>query len=474
MISKRIATGCIAAVLAAAPVSRALAGDGLLGGIVGGVIGGIIVNEANKNHRGSGGTGASSVTRADNRSVQTALNYFGFAVGTPDGSLGPRSRSAIADYQITLGYPGTGQLTAFEHDLLLNSYNRAVAGGALTMQQAATNPLGMRGLLISYRDEMAGAMPGAPAMGGGTVAQGPAVTADSSTSMASSPAGGMAGAGAPPAGAGGGLPAFTDAGAGGPDTSTGGSALPSFFGGTVTQASLASHCNKISLVTNTNGGFVTSATMTDANFALNEQFCLARTYAISQGEDLAAHVQGFTPQQINQQCESFGPAMKDEIAALSLKPRDEVLSQVSSFALKSGMAPAQLAATAKICLSVGYRTDNMDVAIASALLLSALGDKAYGELLGHHLAEGFGAAQRPDLALAWYDMALDALAAGTSPVFVPGQPDRTMLLKKAAYTVGGKSDQASSLPATVPAALPSFLAPAPGAGATATSAPAKP
>ena len=40
----------------------------------------------------------------------------------------------------------------------------------------------------------------------------------------------------------------------------------------------------------------------------------------------------------------------------------------------------------KICLGVGYTTDAMDVAVASALILTALGEKGYGELRGHHLS----------------------------------------------------------------------------------------
>ncbi len=205
------------------------------------------------------------------------------------------------------------------------------------------------------------------------------------------------------------------------------------------QASLASHCNTVSLLTNSNGGFTTLASMSDAGFALNEQFCLARTYAIAKGEELAGKVQGFTPQQIAAQCGGFGPAMKDHVAALSLKSQEEVLKDVGGFVLKSGMSPAQLSGTAKICLSVGYRTDNLDVAIGSALLLAVLGEGAYGELMGHHLAQGFGASRRPDLALAWYEMGLDAVSSGSEAVFAPGQPERNDLIRKAAFTLTGNT-----------------------------------
>jgi hypothetical protein len=116
--------------------------------------------------------------------------------------------------------------------------------------------------------------------------------------------------------------------------------------------------------------------MTDPNLALNEQSCLARTYAIAKGEEIVCMVRGFTPQQIASPCERFDPALKDQLAALSLKSQADVQKDVSSFILQSGLSPAPVTGTAKICLSVGYRTDNMEVAIGSALSLAALGKGA--------------------------------------------------------------------------------------------------
>jgi len=215
------------------------------------------------------------------------------------------------------------------------------------------------------------------------------------------------------------------------------SALPTCMG-TAGGASLASHCNTISLLTNTNGGFTTVSKISDPNVVLNEQFCPARTYAIAAGEELASSVQGTNAAEIQSQCEAFGPVMKDYAVSLSLKRRDAVLRDVSSFILTTGIAPQQAAGTAKICLSVGYRTDNMDVAIGSALLLSALGEQVYGELMGHHLSQGFGATQRRDLALEWYDQGLSALEAGQPAVFAPGQPERAVLLRMATNALGGE------------------------------------
>jgi peptidoglycan hydrolase-like protein with peptidoglycan-binding domain len=405
------------------------------------------VNHANKNQRPRTTqrstrqtTSTSNATRAANREVQVALNYFGFPVGSPDGAIGPRSRAAISEYQATLGFVPNGNLNSFERDLLVSSYYRAQAGGATTMAQIAQNPRGAKGLLIGYRDERLGVVP----QGGQLAAAAPQAPAPGAALGFAAGAGAVAAA----------VPQFAAAAPAAP-------ALPSFMGQGATQASLASHCNKVSLVTNSNGGFVTQVTMTDPAFALSEQFCLARTYAIAQGEDLVSKVAGFTPQQISEQCAGLGPVLKDHVSAVSVKSRDEVMQGVSGFVLASGMAPAQLAGTAKICLGVGYVTDNMDVAIGSALVLAVLGERSYGELMGHHLISGIGAAPRADLALGWYDMGYEAETSGASAVFAPGMADRASLVRLAAYSAVGRPIPGATVPsAPIPASgLPSFAVP---------------
>lgn len=432
MMFKRIAVAGTAASLALSPVSPAFAdaGDAIVGGVIGGLIGGAIVNENNKKKRtvvrSSTSSGMTSAQRSANRETQVALNYFGYPVGTPDGVLGRNSRGAISQYQMTLGYPATGQLTEYERSHLIGSYHRAVAGGAMTLQQAAANPMGMRGLLVTWRDEAMGivpqgqtvAMPAAPE----TAPPAPEPTVEAAAPAPAAPA-------AP--------------------------GLPTFLGAGAAEASLASHCNRVGLMATTAGGYTTVATMTDPMTALGEQFCLVRAFTIAEGEELAARVPGVTPDEIRGQCAGFGPAMQAQVAALSLEPAEKVIGEVRGFALSTGMAPAQLAATAKICLSVGYSEDDMDVAVASGLLLAALGEGAYGELVGHHLSQGFGAARRADLAFDWYDMALKAADQSGSVPFAPGQPERMQLVRKAAYTIAGRGDQAA-LPEAAPATLPSF------------------
>ena len=87
----------------------------------------------------------------------------------------------------------------------------------------------------------------------------------------------------------------------------------------------------------------------------------------------------------------------------------------------------------------------MDVAVGSGLVLVALGNPVYGELMGHHLTQGIGAGLRPDLGQSWYETSLDALANGATPVFAPGQPERNSLIRKAAF-----NDSSVTEPVTLP------------------------
>ena len=438
MTLKRIGTAVLATTLAVTSSGPVMAGSGdVVGGIIGGIIGGAIVSESQRNRRTTTRrTTTTSSARAENREVQTALNYFGFPAGTPDGVMGRKSRSAISGYQAHMGYVASGQLTQYEKDFLLTSYHRAIAGGQITNQQIAASAMGPKGLLITYRDELAGqtAPQAAPATTTTTVVVTPA-PAPAPTPVA------------PVAASGGGLPTFM-------------AAAPAAQGNGV---SLASHCNKVSLLTNSNGGFVTLASMSDSATVLNEQFCLARTYAIATGEEMAAGLAGVSPAQIEEQCKGFGPAMQPFVASLGQKTQAAVVGDVSAFALQTGMAAGQLTGMAKVCLSVGYRTDDMDVAVGSALLLFALGDRVYGELMGHHLELGFGTAQNGTLAQPWYLAALDAQDQGAAAVFAPGQPERNTLIRAAVVgetveTVLPTPKPVSSIttpPAAVPA-LPTF------------------
>jgi len=401
MSRKIFATTALAAALISSGVGRASAdiGDAIAGGIIGGVIVGAI-NERNRRPRG---TGVTSAARQLARDVQIALNHFLFHVGTPDGVFGRQSRAGMSQYQAYLGFPVTGDVSELERQILLTAYQRAVLGGPQVTRIVSTHRNGMRGMLDVVRDEMLG------------VNNQPVVEV-----VAPAPQQPVAPA----------APA----------------ALPNFFqgqnGAGATTVSLASHCNRVALVTSSNGGYTELHTMTDPVFALNEQFCLARSYAIAEGEALVAQVAGATPQGIAQQCSGLEPMLQRHVASLSMQSRDTVLQGVAQFVLNSGMSTNDLSGTARICLSSGYLTDNLTVAVGSALVLVALGEDSYGELPGHHLMQGIGASQRSDLAAEWFRSSVPSAGAVTTEVaFRPGPEARYSLILAAVNAAASGSAQ---------------------------------
>lgn len=276
-----LTASCLVAAVMATGATRATAdaGDALAGALVGGIIGHAIAKDQQRRQQTVVRRGytapaqnqATTAQRQANRDMQAALNYFGFGAGSVDGAVGPGTRAAVSRYQSHMGYGPSGYIQPHERDFLMAAYGWATTGGAAT--SGALTP---QDQLIAYRRVMSG-QPAQPQ---------PQVAPPPTTMMVVAPQAAPAPAPAPdPA------PQVTAA-APAP-------ALPNFMAQSTPTGSLASHCNRVSLLTSTNGGFVTEATMTDPTVALEEQFCLARTYAISEGEDLAARVQGFTPQQID-------------------------------------------------------------------------------------------------------------------------------------------------------------------------------
>lgn len=203
------------------------------------------------------------------------------------------------------------------------------------------------------------------------------------------------------------------------------------------EKSLAGYCGKVGLLTSSNGGFTTVSQITDPDFVLSEQFCLARTYTVASGENLMQSVQGVTQAQVDQQCDAFGPVLAPYVAKVPTAAPAQLLAEVQSFVLNANMSLQQLQDTAQICLFSAYRRDDMQVALGSALIMSAIGQKPYAELIAHHLQHGFGLATNSTQAQAWYATAFDALNSGVEPVFAPGQSDRTALLQAAVAGTSG-------------------------------------
>ncbi|WP_444452062.1 peptidoglycan-binding domain-containing protein [Rhodobacter capsulatus] len=546
MKGRQLITGLVMCAVGLGTGNPVLANGGdVIGGlIVGGLLGAAIANDQNHRraptHRSSAPkSGISSAQREQNREVQTALNYFGYPVGTPDGSLGPKSRSAISQYQALLGFPPTGQLAEMERQILVTAYNRAMIGGPQVQQIIASSPQGIRGMLLAQRDETLGTstagagpamMPGSSigglppdvssavyeiarnanvdpmllmqragfvtmtdlnadgrtdymldtsVSGSGFWCNGPACTVEI---FASTPQGYQRNdfqvAGATPAmfscthGAcevkPGGAPTTVAAQpmpvapapmmptlpapvpVAQPAAPAAPAVMPNFAAAmTPPKLTLTSYCSAVGAKSGANGAPQTVAAMNDPAQALGEQFCAVSAAAKADGAALAAQIPGFTPAQIAEQCKGFSAALKDQVAKIATTPRDDMVASIQGWLKTSGMPEAQLAATSKVCLGVGYETDDAEMALASALVLTGTGNMVYAEMIGHHLASGVGLEAQPALALDWYDVGLNALSVGQTPVFLPEQTDRAALIKKAALAINGRAEALPMLPVPV-------------------------
>ncbi len=312
------------------------------------------------------------------RQLQTALNFFEFDAGSVDGIMGNQTRTAITEYQAYLDYPTTGQLTEFEAQLLMGTYQRASTDAAAAQKAAENHPDGIRGMLLIARD------------GGPTK----------------------------PVGA---IPTFEIAG-------------PSF----------AMQCAKIEA-----GGAVSGPSSQNPSAAILVPFCDAREAAIGQTETLVSQVAGFTPEQIEQQCIGFAPALTELAATLPSAQPDELLAQTSEFVSRTGQPVEQLTGIATTCLGVGYSIGNPDLTIGSFLLLSALDQPEYAELAGYHLVLGYGTEQDPTLAAPWFQLAAIAHPGATS-LFAEGAKERLTQVQSIA------AEQGSGTNASSVGSVPSF------------------
>ena len=141
---------------------------------------------------------------------------------------------------------------------------------------------------------------------------------------------------------------------------------------------------------------------------LRPHFCSATASAIAQSDALAATIAGFTPAQIEEQCVAFEPALVSVVGSVSEKPAGDVTQAAAEFVQRTGQDPDEMAGIAKVCLGVGYRRDQLDLAIGSAVLLTALDAPLYAEYAGYHLALGIGTDQNPTFARSWFEVAMQS------------------------------------------------------------------
>jgi peptidoglycan hydrolase-like protein with peptidoglycan-binding domain len=343
--------------------------------------------------------------------VQTALNGFGFDAGPADGDLGRRSQAAIAEYQAYMGYPSSGYLDDNQRGILVNSYRRLQAGeGARYPQVAAAE--GARGLLKAFNDpnyiarygvpgEVAPAPGGQPAYPGAEVAGGRSPGAVDPGAMM--PAA-QASARARPA------PAS--------DLSLGPLSLPSLQLTEAASVSMAQRCEIVELTTQSNQGPIQVANMSDPAQALSEQFCEARSYAIGVGENTSAKIRA-SEAELADACAQISKGMAPVRAALDSGTPDAVIAQAAS--VSGQLDPTSAATYGQICLGLGYRQDDPEMALSAGLLLVGAGYMPFGEVMGHHLREGFGVAPAAGAAAPWYNIALTALEGNAPPAFLPSK-----------------------------------------------------
>jgi len=445
MFGKTFVSALIATAMLISPTQRATAGESIVGGIIGGIIGGVIANDTKNKRRKKAVVQrkktcgpkcrAKVAARAHNRETQVALNYFGYDAGTPDGVVGKGTRAAVSRFQTSMGYAPSGYIQENERAFLVSSYHRGIAGAQVGSPQllASFKQPNNTGTLVGAPDaQPLNQQPQQAAIEPPKQPQPQPQPQQQSTTQ---------------------VIVQTQPSADVPveEVSQGLAAL-NFLGATP-QISMTNHCNRTSLITNSNGGFVNVSNITDASFALDEQFCLARTYMITASEQMLASAQGVSTEHVQKQCEAFAPAMRPYASGIVSKPIEQSLSELQAYVASTGMNPAALAANSKVCLGLGYRVDDPEVALASALVLVGLGETSYTEMLGHHVLNGFGTSARTDRAVDWYKTAVMALEQGVTPVVSPGNTQRPALLKMATLRLAGSGGTKLADPVTPVSAI---------------------
>ncbi|URF47576.1 peptidoglycan-binding domain-containing protein [Dinoroseobacter shibae] len=335
--------------------------------------------------------------------MQSALNAFGFPAGVVDGDLGPRSRAAIGAYQAFMGFPGTGFLDEYQKGVLLNAHRRLQAGDGAAFPNVLAAE-GTKGLLKAFT----------PTVGPSTYPD-PQVAQGGRIGAPGAPFGGPEDLGVVPD-----LPV----------------AVPSLPQAGPTATRMSERCEFVALTTRINQGLIQADAMLDADQALSEQFCEARSFALAAGQSYAVQI-GFEEAQLVEICTRISAALGPVRAMMAGQSAQAVQARVVELGASLGMANLpKLAAYGKLCTAQGYRLDDAEIALSGALLSFAAGQRPHAELLAHHAREGFGLAAQGAAAFSWYDIALDALERGATPAFLPSKSAQRVAVMRAAIKSG--------------------------------------
>lgn len=329
----------------------------IAGAIIGGAISGAIINNQSGEADAFQRAGKRTATvREQSKTVQTALNYFGFDAGRPDGAIGPRTRAAISEYQEFTGTPVTGVLAPEERGALLAAYAQAQRGGAEDMQLA---------------DRRTGLQR--------TVAEWSSDTTRTTTAAVAAP-------GPQP------LPRLT-----------------SVFGDALGGKSLVSMCNELVLNADTVSD---DREGPDAARLVVRRLCDLRKSAMEEGVQLTRSIAGLSDARIAEQCASLASNIASRLPPdwSSAAPETTLGIMKQRLAIEK---PEDYESTAAVCAFVGFRRDDPEMVMASALLGSLAGASRQTETVALLLA-----ASREDWTgspqiLSWFERA-DATSAAQS------------------------------------------------------------
>lgn len=413
-VAKSVSSAIIATLMVTTSVERATAGgaEAALG-----ALGLLMLNEISRGKpRPKPGykPGMSAAQRQQNRDVQHALNAFAFPVGVADGVLGKRSRAAIGDYQAYMGYARTGQLTEAERNMLIGGWQafQRGEGSAYPAMMAAVGP---RGMLNAQRD------PGFPARFGDRAGG----SYDLDGTWDNEPF----------------LPQ--------PERQADG-LIPDLQARDQASTSAAARCELVVQTTRIQGGVVPAVNMTNPDQALSEKFCDARSFAITQSGSVAAGFQ-VSDAELEVHCQSITTGLQSVVAALPDTQPAQVARMAQTAGASRGLSDQTMTMTyGQICLGLGYRLDNAEMALAGALVMMGTGAEPYAEVVGHHLREGFGVPAAPAAAVHYYTSAITALQEGATAAFEPSTtPERVQVIRAALQLSAQRAATGGVRPATL-------------------------
>lgn len=403
-----------------------------------------------------------SAKRQQRAAVQSALNDFGFPVGSADGVYGRNTSNGMRQYQSSMGYPMTGNLNPFEEQTLLRAHQSFTSGMHNSAYPGLFQREGMQGLLRAHADpnyyasnygngsnQNQGGFAGNQGNAGNGWNQG---NFGNNGNVGNNGNFGNNGNGQ--------LVNHDGNGSILRDNNQGNNGFALGDGGLAplvpleqigeVASSMQDHCDITKLSTQTNGGQILATSMTNPDQALSEHFCDARTYLMSNVANILSSARA-TEEQLVQSCKSIATEMKPVMSSISSKGPEVANAEANGIVGSLGLSdPAAAAQYGEVCIGLGYRGNDSDMAFAGALMLTSAGRAPFAEMVGHHVRNGFGTAVNRKAANAWYQMGLDALASNQPPAVLPSQTIQRSAIIRAAVDAESNQAQVNTQPSVVP------------------------